>query len=547
MKKWIFIALIFVFSACSETIDFLPTNSYNEVAVWENEKSVTLYVNSFYRIFTEYFNYGIRPIGGDGTMSDGLTDIAKYSSNSPGEGTANLIMTQDGYTSPAANHFGIWANAYAWNRRMLEFFDDLNKYGGKFPEATRKRMEAEVRFFRGYVFFLCYRAHGPFIIRNSLQDPVAMPINTDDECWNFIEKEFDFAAENLPDTWAATDHGRVTKWASLAMKSRAMLYAKRWQKAADAAKKVIDSGQFELEKNFSDIFINDKNRISKEHILVKKYNHTFGIMHGIDEMIVPSGDVAGKGGRLCPTQELVDAYLKDDGTEMSVNRPFDSTMYQNREARFYATILYNGATWKGRKVETWVGATPALGNGKDKFIAYNSNPYPNTTVTGYYFKKLADEANTTFDLTYRRSDQDCIEIRLAEVYLNLAEAYSNLNRAQDATQLLLTIRNRSLKTKTSKLNRDLPSEIEKERMLEFALEGHRFWDLRRWGLAESRLHDKKWHGALITRQPNGTFKYEQVEVDVNKRIYLPKFNRFPYPVAELNNNANIKTQPQGWQ
>ena len=95
MGKYILVLSIFLVS-CSNTIDFVPTDSYNEIAVWENEQSVNLYINSFYRIFNEYFIFGNKPIGGDATMSDGLTDLAKYSSNSPGEGTANLIMTQDG-------------------------------------------------------------------------------------------------------------------------------------------------------------------------------------------------------------------------------------------------------------------------------------------------------------------------------------------------------------------------------------------------------------------------------------------------------------------
>ena len=95
MGKYVIFLSIFLVS-CSNTIDFVPTDSYNEIAVWENEQSVNLYINSFYRIFNEYFIFGNKPIGGDATMSDGLTDLAKYSSNSPGEGTANLIMTQDG-------------------------------------------------------------------------------------------------------------------------------------------------------------------------------------------------------------------------------------------------------------------------------------------------------------------------------------------------------------------------------------------------------------------------------------------------------------------
>ncbi|MBK8052000.1 MAG: RagB/SusD family nutrient uptake outer membrane protein [Saprospiraceae bacterium] len=546
MKKYI-VFLFIVFGSCSDTIDFVPTNSYNEIAVWENEQSVNLYINSFYRIFNDYFNYGARPIGSDGTMSDGLTDIAKYSSNSPGEGTANLIMTQDGYTSVAANHFGVWANAYAWNRRILEFLEDLSKYSSKFSEPVRLRMEAEVRFFRGYIFFLTFRSHGPFIIRKSLADPLEMSINSEGECWDFIEADFDFAATHLPGSWQInTDDGRVTKWAALSMKARAMLYAERWQKAADASKKVIDEGGFALEANFADIFVNDKNRKSKEHILLKKYNHTFGLFHGIDEMIAPSGDIQGKGCRLCPTQELVDAFFISDGTVFSTASPFDSTMYLNRESRFYATILYNGATWKGRKVQTWVGENAGIGNGIDRFLPYNSSPYPNTTVTGYYFRKLADEANLNFDLAYRKSDQDCIEIRLAEVYLILAEAYINLNRKSDAEQWILKVRNRSLQEDVTTLKSDIKAELIKERMLELALEGHRFWDLRRWKLASNVLHGKKLHGAMITKLSNGKLKYERVDIDVNTRIYPERFDRFPYPISELNNNSKITTQPNGW-
>lgn len=90
-------------------------------------------------------------------------------------------------------------------------------------------------------------------------------------------------------------------------------------------------------------------------------------------MIVPGGDVQGKGGRFCPTQGFVDAFLMEDGTEFNTTSTFGPQMYEKRESRFYATILYNEATLKGRNVETWVGANPTLGNGRDKFFAYNTN------------------------------------------------------------------------------------------------------------------------------------------------------------------------------
>jgi starch-binding outer membrane protein, SusD/RagB family len=545
MKKLLLLIAICTFS-CKETIDFLPTNAYNEAVVWENEESVKLYINSFYQIFAAYFQYGSNPIGSDGTMADGLTDILKYSSNSPGEGTANLIMTQDNFTSVNANHFSVWNNAYQQNRRILEFLADLSTYSSKFPVETQKRMEAEVRFFRAYMFFLVVRSHGAFIVRKSLSDPVAMPLNSLNECWDFIEADFDFAATNLPAVWnESTDGGRVTKWAALGMKSRAMLYAKRWQKAADAANKVIQEGSFSLEPNYADIFKSKKDVRSTEVILSKRYNKELGVVHNIDERIAPSGDIPSKGGQMCPTQELVDAYFMSNGDRYSINTTPDSNLYKNRESRFYATITYNGADWKGRKIETFIGQNSAT-DGKDRFVEYGTSTYPNTTVTGYYLRKLADETNATFNDPYKKSDQDCIELRLGEIYLNLAEANLELNKPEEAKQAIIKIRNRSLQQDITTITGDLKEQLIRERMLELAFEGHRFWDLRRWGLARDVLNNKKLHGMKITKRPDGSLLYERVEVDKNPRIYPEKFNQFPLPTGELNNNPNIKTQPTGW-
>jgi len=121
-----------------------------------------------------------------------------------------------------------------------------------------------------------------------------------------------------------------------------------------------------------------------------------------------------------------------------------------------------------------------------------------------------------------------------------------LNQKEAAEQAILTIRNRSLQKDVPRLSGDLKQELIKERMLELAFEGHRFWDLRRWGLAEKRLHGTKLHGAKITRQTNGTLLFQKVPVDIQNRIYPRRFDQFPLPVGELNNNPLITKQPDGW-
>ena len=550
MKKWTLLFLLF-FCFCKETIDFLPTNQYNEQVIWDTENSVNLYVNSFYRILTDYIQYGSNPIGSDATMPDGLSDILKYTSSSPGDGTANFIISQDGYTSVNSNHFNIWSNAYSWNTRILEFLEDLKKYGNKFDINLQNRWKGQLLFFRAYIFTLLFRNQGAFIVRNSLNDAVQLPINKETECWDFIEKDLDFCALNLPSEWEdANNDGRITKWIAVAFKTRAMLYAKQWQKVIDAGSTVLNSNKFQLDSNYANIFKNNKSSRSKEIILSKRYDVANNIYNKIDALVTPSFDNVGPDGtkngnsaKVCPTQELVDAYFMQDGSEYNPQLIPDSNMYKNRESRFYASILYNGANWKGRKIETYLG--DGIADGKDRIVLYKSTPDPFATVSGYYVRKLADENLLTYKDPLKRSDQDCIEIRFAEVLLNMAEAYIELNRTNEAKQIILNIRNRSLQTDINNITGDIKQQYQKERMLELAFEGHRFWDLRRWRIAKQILNGKKMHGILITKNANGQLNYNRIEIDNVPRIYLDKFDKFPYPLSEIANNKFIN-QVEGW-
>ncbi len=89
-----------------------------------------------------------------------------------------------------------------------------------------------------------------------------------------------------------------------------------------------------------------------------------------------------------PTQEMVDSYYMADGSKFDWENPeHKADPYKNREARFYASILYNGAPWKGRTIETFVGGT-------DGFKEFGIDNHPNTTTTGYYIRKMINERAT---------------------------------------------------------------------------------------------------------------------------------------------------------
>ena len=111
---------------------------------------------------------------------------------------------------------------------MNQFLVMQKKYS-TFPDDKNLKWEAQVRFFRAYVYFQLAKRHGGVILYDDLPTSNDKARSTAAETWQFIADDLDFAATNLPKEWDAANKGRVTKGAAYALKSRAMLYAERWQ------------------------------------------------------------------------------------------------------------------------------------------------------------------------------------------------------------------------------------------------------------------------------------------------------------------------------
>ena len=290
---------------------------------------------------------------------------------------------------------------------------------------------------------------------------------------------------------------------------------------------------------------------------------------GIDKRLAPNSN-GGWGGGYNPTQEIVDAYAmaetgrfpitgytnedrttpvidpeagyKEAGYSQFTN-PCEGkerktyNMFVGREPRFYASIIYNGATWKEKTIYTYVDA-------ENGFAAYrdNMNPGEKQTVTGYFIRKYLQENNTEFD--DKGSDQFWIEMRYAEVLLNLAEALAEQDYAKnqdDALEALNEVRRRvDLPDRTTQEAPDKDSFMKllrKERICELAFEGFRYWDLRRWRLAGEVIDGKQAHGTKITKKDDNSYTYEQVSCDDNINRFFPeRYYLLPIPVDELQNN-----------
>lgn len=561
IKKTLLAAGIMV-AVQSCDVDIMPTDRYTEEAVWSNPANMELYVNGMYSEF-KTFQFGVFPIGYD-NATDALSDIEKYTSTVAGNGTVNILATDASRVNAAGPQLNYWQSGYTRIRRLNEFLDGLAKYA-KVDETTKKQYEAEARFIRGYVYFWLVKLHGSVILFDNIGQYLTKEHqrSSEEDCWKFIASDFAFAAENLPKQWDAGRTGRATKGAAFGMLARTWLYAASiaeydkkqfnqdvltgvtaanaqtyYQNAANAAQAVItlaNEGFYALEADFTSIFTNKNTTeaIFKIDFVAPQ------LTHNLDLGFAPPADAPGQ----ClvygvPTAELVNEFEMSDGSKFSwSNATHAANPYTNREPRFYASILYHGASWKNRTINT----TPS--NTVEGFSEYAVTTEPRKTVTGYYIRKMLNPAVNNF--VVNKSVQSWIELRYAEILLIHAEAKAKLNDMSAAQQSLNALRNkRGLPNTTAGNAAQMMTAIEHERMVELAFEGHRYWDLRRWRKAHIVLNGVRFTGHRVT--PDGAgFKYEVVPCDNMNRQFTPALYYIPIPVSELQNNVAL-TQIKGW-
>ncbi len=560
IKQSFFIAgLSFAISSCSIEND--PTNKYSEASVYKQESTIRLYMLGMYNEFNT-FRFGAFPIG-TANATDALTDIMKYTSQTSGNGTVNLLAYDASRVNASSPQLNYWNTGYTRISRLNELIKGIREYPNPLTEQQKLQYEAEARYIRGYVYFWLVRLHGSVVIMDELTSEKDHPRSSEDDCYNFIAADFAFAAEHLPKLWDSANAGRATKGAAFGMLARTWLYAASiaeydkkqfnsdeltgiptskarvyYENAANASGEVIklaNEGYYDLENNFSTIFSNKNN---KEAIFKMDYQRPL-LAHTYDLGFVPPKDAPGQAIVYgVPTAELVDEFEMADGARFSwANTTMKANPYANREQRFYASIIYNGATWKERVVNT------STSDPLEGIVEYGSTSDPKRTVSGYYTKKFLDETNT--DIIVNRSVQSWIEMRYAEILLIDAEAKTKTDDLTGAKASLNKLRNkRGLPDAPAQGASDLMIAIEHERKIELAFEGHRYWDLRRWRKAHIVLDDVRFTGHRATGS-NGNFTYETIPVDNADRQFTTALYYMPIPIDEtLRNNAI--SQIKGW-
>lgn len=543
MKKLtIILAGILALGACTKFLDMTPTDRVSAKTMWENTTNAEYSINYLYTYIWD-LNSSPTRIG----LTEALTDEMKYTSYNynalcyiPSEmsyGTSTLTSTYvDAY-------MGKWGTLYRAIRQTNEGLSYLKAYG-QMSDTDKNRLEGELRFIRGYLYFELVKRYKDVIIyeEDLTQIKKDKEISTEKEAWDLVQSDLDFAAANLPA--ASQSKGRLNCGIAYAMISRAMLYAKRYDAVIAAADKVKELG-YVLEDNYADATGKTLANGNKEAILQYTFDYANGLTHSFDFYYTPGGDYAvidSKGGAYgVPTQEMVESYELATGgypnwaAWHSTSGTTAQPPYQQLEPRFQATILYNGSAWKDRTIEPYVGGT-------DGWATWKTDKEPKgKTVTGYYLRKLVDE---NYNVLTSGSSQPFTFLRYAEVLLNKAEACCMKATPDEASAnaIIREIRQR-VSLPYSNLNGSaLIEKIKAERKVELAYEGLRYWDLRRWGDASKNypagLSNYQLHGLKIEKEGDG-FRYSYVTIDDNTRQFPERMYRFPMPLSELNSNSLV--------
>lgn len=528
--------------SCTSYLDMSPTDSVSDKLIWETTENAEYHVNYLYTYLYDLLMN--QCVAG---QTEALTDMMKYGSynyNSmafiPSEIAYGVEQTLSaGYVD---NYIGYWGTWYQGIAKTNKAIDCLRKYG-QMSDEDKARLEAEIKFVRASLYFDLMKRYKEIIIYDENLEAYTKDkaYSTEEEGWDFVYNDLKFAADNLPARESA--NGRINKGMAWAFMTRAMLYAERWDVVKTAAEEVEKLG-YGLEENYADSYSIAIGSGNNEAIIQYQFDRANDVTHNFDFYYTPGGDFAlhGEtgGGYGTPTQEMVESYELATGGVPDWTAWHSTTTktppYANLEPRFHATILYNGAEWKGRLIEPFV-------DGVDGWCQWNIDREPmGRTTTGYYLRKLVDENHDV--IAYSGGVQPLIIMRYAEVLLNKAEACYNLDQSADANAAVKKIRERVDLPYTDKGGSALWDAIRQERKVELAFEGLWYWDLRRWGVAHKQypegLTGYQQHGLKIENNGDGTFTYTYVSVDDQDRNFPEKMYRFPMPSGELNNNALVE-------
>lgn len=539
-------------TSCDDQLNYKEYSIYDTAYMQKKFERAGGFLSTIYAdLDSDFGNYG------GGTLAS-ATDEAVYSHDG-----ATIESFYNGSWSPTNANSSIWTTCYhgiAYCNLFLDEFTGLKFEDYQLDKNYLAEMyqynnyQWEARWARAYFYFELVRQYGgvPLITSNMSADEASVqPRATAEEIFNFIDSECAAIKDSITEDYGnlgdlamtPANNGRANNLAVLALRARAALYhasplfnpnndKSLWQKAAELNKEVLDActaRSMKLSTDYKGLFIgntswSDANavgeiifgrRMPTENRTFETNNFPVGI----------TGAGAGGQGGNCPSYNLVSAYEEGD-------------------KRFEQTIACNGDLWPNANtvpLETYYGGVNGL-------------PTAFATPTGYYLKKYVTESVQIAGNGANTCKHVWVTFRLAEFYLNYAEALLNLSgdgytapsgftASSTPAYYINQVRSKhgGLAALPTGLNAaDFKAKYENERFVELAFEGHRFFDVRRWKEADKYFTNIQ--GLDLNRLAEGVETPKTVQTrQWNDKMYL-----FPIPQSEILKSGGALTQNPGW-
>lgn len=534
-------------------LDLVPTDRVSDAAILGDSSLFEDYV------INRYMGIKIIDKEGEGTLP-GFGRAFEYSmwSSNTDESIYNnddgSWLIQRGQIAPEnlGNAGAFWGRSYRGIRDCNYALSNIASV--TMSQQHKNYLTGELRFIRAYRYHDLIRNYGGVVLigdkvynlSDDLQDASLYQRSSIKDCIAYAVSELDAAAGLLPaDNNSVWPLGRATKGAALALKARLLLYAASplyntgtWADAAAAAKAVMNLNKYSLQADYASMFI-DQSMSSPEIIFGRQYTVT--APHVRMEIANGPNGYNGWAGNT-PLQNLVDAYQMNNGKDITdASSGYDPQKpYVNRDKRFYYTILYNGASYRGSTIDAY---SPGGKDSKDGPSNWN------TTKTGYYLRKFMNDNNVIDNPWNSTGQQPWIYIRYAEILLNYAEAqneavgpdasvYSAINQVRQRA----SVNQPALPGGLSQSQ--MRDAIRKERQVELAFEEHRFYDVRRWKIADA-VENTPAYGMAITKNSDGSFTYAR-KVALDGKAFSAKNYWLPIPRSEILASGNQLKQNDGY-
>jgi hypothetical protein len=565
MKKLLYFILIIAVSGCYE-LDTKPYDVVSAGSFWKTEDHALQGLMGVYADMKDHNLFGLY------NMYDNLTDIAV---GYDAQGLGDII--NGNFTDRTATVVNRWRRGYDGVQRANTAIRNIS--GMDLPGETKKVFIAEARFMRGLYYFNLLNLFGGVPLYDETADlnkdfnKLLLPRNAEAEVRAFILADLTAAIADLPVAHPPAHLGRATKGAATALRGKVYLYNQEWDKAITDFEEVVYNKShtygYELYPDYAGLF-KPAGHNSKEMIFAIHNKGGVGFPYGMPLAFYLGtrstfGSCWNNG---MPTTALADMYENKDGTPFNWDDHFPGykannavkktamvatqqngrltavpdtaklgAIYRNRDPRMRQTLVVPYSWQLGWNANAPRPMQLVLATGVNENFGQIRN---NRGWMTYVWRKFVPEANMNGELTDRaHTPINFPLLRLGDVLLMLAEAYNETGQLGKAIEEINKVRMRSampgLNSGGAALavgsKEELFRRLVQERAVELAGEGHRYFDLKRWG--------------LLKASTQGVIEKSVVGDNLLTRSFQDRHVIWPIPAQEIDANPVLK-QNAGW-